>query len=69
MIIWATLLFGLLTVATIFFMVADEVRVRLTRPGRPGPLAGISKGDAVVIALYVLPIILATYGAIRTVLT
>lgn len=69
MIIWATLLFGLLTVATIFFMVADEVRVRLTRPGQPGPLTGISKGDAIVIALYVLPIMLATFRAIRIVLT
>jgi len=66
---WVYLLFGLLTVGTIAAVVLDDVRWRITQPDRPSPLSGLTFGDALLIALYVVPIMLGIVPLIHLVLT
>lgn len=67
--IWATILFGALAAVAVAGLAYDEVRARLTRPAGQSPLAGMKLGDMFLIALYFVPIFIASYGAIRFVLT
>lgn len=69
MINWATLLFGFLAVVALVGLAFDEVRARITRPGAPSPLSGMTAGDAAMAVLFFAPILLAFYGTIQYVLT
>lgn len=66
---WVYLIFGLLTVGTFAVMVLDDVRARVTQPDQPSPLSGLTFGDALVAALFVLPTLLFVIAAIQQVLT
>jgi hypothetical protein len=67
--IWGTILFGALAAIAVAGLAYEEVRARLTRPAGQSPLAGMKLGDALLIALYIVPIFIAFYSAIRFVLT
>lgn len=69
MMIWATILFSGLSLFVLVAMAAEEVRCRLTRPRVPGPLAGMTRGDVIMLLLYFVPMIAAGVNAIRFVLT
>lgn len=66
---WAYLFFGLLTVVAVVGVALDEVRARITNPGKPSPLSGMSFGDALLIALFVVPSLLGIVPIIHSVLT
>ncbi|WP_298399490.1 hypothetical protein [Sphingobium sp.] len=69
MMIWATILFSGLSLFVLVAMAAEEVRCRFTRPRAPGPLAGMTRGDVIMLLLYFVPMIAAGVNAIRFVLT
>lgn len=66
---WATILFSGLSLFVLVALAAEEVRCRLTRPRAPGPLAGMSPGDVIILLLYFVPTMIAGASAIRFVLT
>ena len=69
MMTWASLIVGLLTVVGLLCMVLDDARARITQPGKPSPLSGMSFGDVLMIGLYVVPILLGIGSVIHLVLT
>lgn len=69
MMIWATLLFGFLAIIAVGGVVLEEVRSRITAPAMPGPLSGITPGDAGALVLFFAPVLITFHDAIHFVLT
>lgn len=65
----ASLLFGGIMVAGIVGIAVEAVQARFRRPAAPGPLSGLTLGDALVIAGYVVPILLGFAATLHSVLT
>lgn len=65
----ASLLFGGIMIVGIAGIAVEAVQARFRQPAAPGPLAGLTLGDVILIVAYAAPILLGFAATLHSVLT